>query len=410
MIHVADWVLPMSDEPIRHGWVRVDRVGRVVEVGRGALPPDNRVVSHFGKAILPGLVNAHTHLNLSHFEQPVGHPGTRLADWIGPVVGGHLQTPIQRRRAAMRRAWHSMGRMGVAAVADIAQPDLPLEVGDGPVRYLGFAEVLGIAPERFDDRLTAALSIAVGHLSPHATYSLARGSVDRVVEEAARMGDAAGNRPAGGGMVAMHLAESPDERTLCFGGGGPLADTLRRMGVWRDGVFPWPTAERDWGGVIERLARARRGLIVHGNDLSGGELGCIARHPSLSVVYCPRTHDYFGYDPHPIAEAWRRGIRVAIGTDSLASNPDLSIWNEVRFLIRRRGDLDPAAVLRSATIDGADALGLDEFGRIEPGAAGGLVLVDALEDSIDAFYGTLADKPTPRFVVEPVRAGPPRSG
>ncbi len=165
----------------------------------------------------------------------------------------------------------------------------------------------------------------------------------------------------------MHVAESPAERELLATGGGEFAKVLSSMGILPPGLFPWAGGDDSFNHLIESLAKSPRVMIVHGNDLQSGEIDTIAKHPNLAVVYCPRTHDFFGFERHPIGEMIRRGVPVALGTDSRASNPDLDFWGEVRFLLNRRQDLSPAAILKAATIDGATAMGLTNLGRVAVG-------------------------------------------
>lgn len=338
-------------------------------------------------AILPSLVNAHTHLEFSDLPDRLGHPGISLADWIMLAIQARINRDDSKIQATMRSAVAASRNVGVGLIADIATPPNVLDGAIGPTEVIAFAEVLGLAASRFEERFETARSIDTGGISPHAPYSVQRRDIDRIIQQAIDSRQ----------TVAMHLAESPDERELCFGQGGPFAQTLRGIGAWRDGMFPWHD-DSDWCGVIESLSRAKNALLVHGNDFNENELRCIASHRNLTIVYCPRTHHFFGHRPHPIGEAWRRGIRVAIGTDSMASNPDLSIWKEVQFLLGHRPDLDPQSILASATLHGADSLGRGDKGRIEIGARPGLVHVATHADDVPSLIADFAESAPPRFI------------
>jgi cytosine/adenosine deaminase-related metal-dependent hydrolase len=216
-------------------------------------------------------------------------------------------------------------------------------------------------------------------ISPHAPYSTPWTLIRSCVELAR-----AQDRP-----LAMHVAESPDERELLLHGSGPFADSLRSIGVWQEGLFPWgpqPVTE-----LIRMLGRAPRGLIVHGNDLQVDEMDALAGYPNLTVVYCPRTHDFFRYPPHPVGQLLAVGVRVALGTDSRASNPDLSVWGEVQFLLKHRSDLDPHAILTMATVNGAQALGRPELGGLCEGNVAKFGVVASRAPSVDCLYGDLAE-------------------
>jgi len=182
----------------------------------------------------------------------------------------------------------------------------------------------------------------------------------------------------------MHVAESPAERELLSSATGPLAQTLRELGAWCDRAFPW--GDDPFRMLIDRLSKAPRVLLIHGNDLSAAEIECLLPHPHITVVYCPRTHQFFDYQKHPVDHMLAAGVRVALGTDSRASNPDLSLWHEVQFLLHQRSDLSPKDVLAMATIGGADALGRGDLGRIEVGCCGDLGLMETSAKTINELY------------------------
>lgn len=188
----------------------------------------------------------------------------------------------------------------------------------------------------------------------------------------------------------MHVAESPAERELLTQASGPLHDALEQLGVLREGLFPWGPTPFEW--LIEVLGQSSRALLIHANDLRDKEIRLLASHHHLSVVYCPRTHHFFGCDAHPVRRMLDAGVRVAIGTDSLASNPDLSVWGEVQFLLLHRTDLDPAMVLRMATLDGADALGYPRLGRIEIGSDHRLAVIETHATTVDGLYQDWAER------------------
>lgn len=453
---VARWVVPVDRPPIDGGWIRVSE-GRVVEIGAG---PAGGPAEDLGDvAVLPRLVNAHTHLEFSDLSRPIGDPGVGLHDWIGQVIAARAahrdpgavppaasphstanrESPANTESlanrasladtessanteslatgesAAVRRGLQESQAAGVGLVADIATPgpsepaDHPPEAGSGaasagltdprhgrlgnapggdnddaPVR-IPFAEVIGLSPGRWEERLAAAETflrrVPRGGWSPHAPYSTDREAIRRCVDRAI-----AGQRP-----LAMHVAESPAERDLLEQGEGPFADSLRRLGVWRDGLFPWPRNPMPW--LLAELARAPRLLLIHGNDLREEEIRSLSGRSQVTVVYCPRTHAHFGYGPHPVRRLLQRGVRVALGTDSRASNPDLNLWREAQWLWHHRQDLSPASVLWMATAAGADALGMPTWGRLGVGSPARIAAVPTAARTPDQLWGDLAGRP-----------------
>lgn len=364
----ARWIFPISAPPINRGWIRRRRTdGQIVEFGAGPAP---QPASDLGDAaLLPGLVNAHTHLEFSDCLEPVGSHGVKLAEWIGQVIRARSGASPRARAAAIARGAAESLRAGVRLVGEIATPPYPVETAHGgsapgALQRVTFAEVLGLTEQRGAERLEASRQHHAAHpdagWSPHAPYSTTTALIDECVRLARQH-----QRP-----VAMHVAESPDERELLTQGTGAFADALRGLGVWQEGLFPW--GREPFVHLIDRLAEAPRVLLIHGNDLRDVEIERLAASPHITVVYCPRTHAFFDYDRHPVARMLAHGVPVALGTDSRASNPDLNLWKEVQFLLDRRSDLDPEQVLRMATIHGADALGRPDVGRIEPGGRPGL--------------------------------------
>jgi cytosine/adenosine deaminase-related metal-dependent hydrolase len=174
-------------------------------------------------------------------------------------------------------------------------------------------------------------------LSPHAPYTTTPGLVKTL----------AGMASARRAPLAMHLAESPEEIELLATGGGPIRAMLERLGAWNEAVFPGGRRVLE---LLTLLAEADEGLVIHGNFLDDEERAfCAKRADRLSVVYCPRTQARFGHGRHPWRELLERGATVRIGTDSRASNPDLSVMNELRWLHGRPEGAEPELLLRLAT-------------------------------------------------------------
>jgi cytosine/adenosine deaminase-related metal-dependent hydrolase len=144
---------------------------------------------------------------------------------------------------------------------------------------------------------------------------------------------------------------------------------------------------------LQRLARGARSLAVHGNYLEDDEIAFLTEHAAtMSVVYCPRTHDYFRHRDYPLATMLQSGVRVALGTDSRASSPDLSLWEEMRFVAHRYGAVSPEAVLRMGTQFGAEALGLaDDCGSLTVGKRADFIIVAAPQRTANDPHDILFD-------------------
>ncbi len=292
----------------------------------------------------------------------------RRARETGPGSDGEA-----RAVPAIRRGLAESGAAGVTAVGEIATAAPPHAYhGPGPtVRVfregLGLRAAAGEAVARHVagdlDRLAAA-GIARG-ISPHAPYSVAAPLGRRLLAEAGRR-----RLP-----VAMHLLESEAEAELIERGTGPFRRLLEDLGAWDSSAPPTLLSAAEW---IGRLARAPRGIVVHATHIAHDEaaLARLTRHRDrLTVVVCPRTTQAISGTLPPLAALREAGVRVALGTDSRASNPDLSVLAECRTLVDARL-ATPEEALRMATIHGAWALGFDRrAGRIAPGRPADLAIL-----------------------------------
>ena len=161
----------------------------------------------------------------------------------------------------------------------------------------------------------------------------------------------------------------------------PLADTSVR--TLRFGVFEMDlrSGELRKEGMLVRLPQA---LVIHGNYLDVEEREFLAGKQNFTVVYCPRTHAHFRHEPHPWLDLRKRGVRVALGTDSRASNPDLSLWNELLFLRERFPQVAPGELLELGTRAGAEALGLEsKIGTLAVGKSADVAVIELASDRSD---------------------------
>ncbi len=164
----------------------------------------------------------------------------------------------------------------------------------------------------------------------------------------------------------MHVAETREELQLLADQTGPFVELLDSLGAWFPETCPRGATALD---ILQLLSRAPRSLVIHGNYLDDAEIDFVARHSdTMSVVYCPRTHEFFEHETWPLEKFLGAGINVAIGTDSRASNPDLNLFEELKCLQRKFPDLEPEQILAMGTREGAVALGLPSaVASIAPG-------------------------------------------
>ncbi len=348
--HVA-WYVDV--ESVRHDvTVRIGG-GRLLEIVSGCAAD---AVELGRVAWIPGLVNAHTHLEFSLLAEPIPTTG-RFTDWIRRVVA-YRRDHADVTSSAIRAGVAESLRSGTTLIGDIATTGwTPRDYSAAGFSGVVFQELLGLGDERVASQCELARSVAAHPLpspaalatmpvqfglSPHAPYSVHPDIFRAAVEAANEF-----SRP-----VAMHLAETPAELELLADGTGEFRELLTEFGIWREGVFGGQTPLDD----LKRLAACPRALVVHGNYLDDGELQFLAAHPQMTLVYCPRTHAAFGHREHP----WRRllelGGSVALGTDSRASNPDLSLFAELQFLAARHPDVSHIELLKLGSHAGRVAL------------------------------------------------------
>ncbi len=382
----ARWVLPVASPPIANGLLVVHG-SKIVSVGVYSGGPARDLGD---VALLPGLVNAHTHLEFSGLAAPLGTPGMSLPAWIRHTVSARRATDSVEHDAAVAQGLRESPAAGTTTVGEIATRDWrAMEPQAAPLTpdVRMFFELIAPVVARVPAALTAAGQFArvtrspniLPGLSPHAPYTVHPQLLDGLVELAGRF-----QIP-----LAMHLAESPEELELLRSGGGPFAELLREFGAWDAN----PTARYPQVlDYLRQLAEAPRSLVIHGNYLDDQDVEFLsAQAATMTVVYCPRTHHFFRHPRYPLARLLKAGVALALGTDSRASNPDLSLFDELRFVAAEHPDVDPATLLRLATFGGAQALGLSEgVGTLEPGKRANFAIVQLGEQAADPHAAVLA--------------------
>lgn len=363
----ARWIFPGDGPPLENATIGIDR-GHVIEIGsKNADAVDLGCV-----AIIPGLINAHTHLEFSSITQPI-EPLTEFAAWIQAVIR-FRQTTVATLEESIATGIAECLRAGTTAVAEIATTDWRdrprLKHQERMPTTVMFREYLGLADEAVQTHLADAERFLnsqthkdfIPGLSPHAPYSLHPELLDGLCKLAVDY-----EAP-----LAMHLAESEAELELLKTGGGAIAKMLTAIGVFRPELFSSPQRPLDF---LKRLDGGVSTLVVHGNLLDDEEIEFIAERPHFSVVYCPRTHAAMQKSVHPWRKMLEADINVTLGTDSRASNPDLSIWGELCFLKQQHPEFKTSELLKLATQSAARALKLENQGLLREGFAANLCIV-----------------------------------
>jgi aminodeoxyfutalosine deaminase len=377
---LARWIFPVDQPPIERGVVEiVDGIISAVEplVGQS----DSKTVDPGNVAIIPGLVNAHAHLEFSSLDSPI-EPALPFTDWIGRLLAHRRERPgsIQEYTTA---GIDEATKTGSSLVGDIVTGDWSPEClpGNGAA-VVAFRELIGLLP----NQVAPQLELARQHISdcrnaaregqgglapaisPHAPYSVCPELFHQLVD-LARVEDV---------PLCIHLAETLAELELLKSGTGEFFEMLSRFDLWRDGTIPKGTRAMDY---LQPLSDLPHALIAHGNYLADDEISFLATHPNIATVVCPRTHAFFGHRNHPWERLLDAGASVCIGTDGRSSNPDYSLWSELQFLARTSGVARAPQILDAGTRQGAHALGQENAtGTITVGKRADLTVI-SLEES-----------------------------
>jgi len=368
LVHRAKWVMRDPETVLENGYVDVAE-GCIRDAGRGALPRDSRIRDHGEGVLMPALVNAHTHLELSGLKGRVKAEGGFLP-WVTELVRQRDAMDGAALIAATADAVDRFADTGAAVVGEVSTHGRSrAALMRSSLRGIYFQEVLGIPetlPQIAPDGNPLRVSIA-GH-APHTT-----------APEILRRAKAA-TRQAGA-VFSIHLDESEEETRFLTTGTGAWADFLIMRGI---DFTTWgipaqrPVPYADALGLLDPLT-----LAVHVLGSDRDELAFLARR-RVKVCVCPRSnHRLYGRLPD-IAGMLEAGLNPCLGTDSLASVDSLSLLDEMAFVARHFPDLPPSLILTLATRNGAAALGMGEScGSLDPGKWGALLFVPLSEKKTD---------------------------
>lgn len=375
----ADWVLPVTTRPMHRGWIAVDD-GRI-----GGLGADEAEAIDLGSvALLPGLVNAHTHLELSYLRGRVARSESFIA-WVRALLDLRRSqaSDADAISAGVTRALGEARRSGTVLFGDVANSLVtvpPLAAAGASARV--FLELLGFnaadpAARVHDARQAVMAAQPPGgrvrlSLAAHAPYSVSPALFTEIRADLDRSQDH---------VSSVHVSESPEETELLAQGCGPWRDLLAELGAWNPewkapGVSP--VAYLDNLGFLDA-----RVLAVHGVQCAGEDSRRL-QALGVTVVSCPRSNQFVGVGAPPLESFYAMDVEVAFGTDSLASVDTLNLFDELAEARRLAPRVPAASLIRSATLVGARALGFgDEFGSLEPGRRAAALVVRLPEGVTD---------------------------
>ena len=375
----ADAVVTGDADVLRDAAVVVDGRGAVVDLG----PAGDLLPRHAGLApervrgvLLPGLVNAHTHLELSAMRGQV-RGGAGFVPWVEQMIGVRAESRPEDDSDAIEQAVADLDAFGTSAVGDISNSMSAVR----PLARRGFVgrvfhEVFGIERGPLEERVAALPKIVeerVGEWptpelvytpTPHTLYTTHAAVVRRLARDARERGS----------RISLHLAEHAAERRFLEHGDGPIPGWYEARLKLRRDLLEWP-GKSPIALADDLGALGPHAICVHLTDARPDELELVARR-GAPVVFCPRSNLYIETRLPPLLAARAAGLLPALGTDSLASNASLDVLAEARALADRFSSVPARDLVRMATWEGARALGRDDVGRIALGARPGLFAID----------------------------------
>jgi cytosine/adenosine deaminase-related metal-dependent hydrolase len=363
----APWIAPMDGPILRDAGLLIAD-GTIADIGPLSVlkiaHPDATQIDCGNVILLPGLVNAHAHLDLTGTPRPPDP--ISFTDWVMHLIRNAIPHPepthwIRKAQAGCRESLS----FGVTTIGDICgrfPHEVRAALGDAPINLTSYGEVSAMAQRRhlLEPRLAAAVNradvptnIRIG-ITPHAPYSIEADGYRRCLA-AAKVNKL---------PLATHLAEFPYESEFLANHSGPLRDLWNSIGAWDDQVPKYEGGPIRYAKFLSLLDYPT--LLAHVNYCDDAELAILAAGRA-SVVYCPRTHDYFGHTPHRWRDMLAAGINVALGTDSSVSSPDLNLLDDLRLVHALAPDYPIEDLWQLITVRAAKAIADPYAGSLTPG-------------------------------------------
>ncbi len=399
MIIRARIVVTMDGPPIENGAVAVSR-SRIVDVGEfseiSARHSGQEIIDLGEQALLPGLINAHCHLDYTCLRGKIPRPES-FTDWIRAINAEKAKLTQKDYLTSINDGFAEAKRFGTTTITNLtAFPELISEIR-APVRTWWFAELIDV---RSPDQANEVVDLAVESLgrarpepvltdveegapwglAPHALFT-ASPNLYRRCQDIARRQDV---------LLTTHLAESREEMSMFRDGSGPLYEFME--GIGRDmsdcgdqtPLGHFLETVRDSSTALCSARNDRKAIqndpewiVAHLNELAEGDFEWLERSKRrFHVAHSPRSHDYFGHSRFPFGRLRALGFNICLGTDSLASNESLSLFAETRAFQRNEPGISPQKILEMVTVNPALALRQENsLGRIRPGFRADLIAI-----------------------------------
>lgn len=375
----ASYIYPVNADPLKEGVIALDSNGLILEILTAAEAELKgiRDVKFYEGILVPGFVNTHCHLELSHLKGKIAkHTG----------LPGFVEQVIRQRQAAdeevieaMEAADRDMYAQGIVAVGDISNKLISKEVKEiSGIYYHTFIEAMGFNPEKAPEIIAAAKSMKKAFqplkasIVPHAPYSVSDQLFKEITKEAEANQD----------LISIHNQETPEENEFFEHKSGSFLKLYEFLGLNID--FFKASGQSSLRAYLPKLSPALKTLLVHNTFSSVSDINFAKQqHSFLYWCLCPNANLYIENKLPELPVFMEAGVKMTLGTDSLASNDQLSIVEEMKTL-QQHFQLPLAELLRWATINGAEFLGIeDRFGSLAPGKAPGINLLEFVDKDGD---------------------------
>ena len=370
----SQFIFTNSGQPLKRGIITAHDNGTILSVDdmNGSLAESQSVEFHNG-IIIPGFVNCHCHLELSHLKEAIAEK-TGLGGFLIQLQKIRNYPPEDISSSAIS-ADNDLYREGVEVCADICNTSITFGLkSKSRIRYLNMLEVFGSDPEKADSRMNEIVRLfgdsekagLPSFIVPHTVYSVSL-PLFRLIKDKALE-----NR-----ISSIHFMETEGERSFVSDHSGPLAETFKTAGMLPGEL---KTPESITSAILNEVTPSGNLILVHNTCADRETVREILKRKNTFWCLCPNANLYIENRVPPAGMLLSEGCEIVIGTDSLASNHQLSILSELKVLQQYFPSVSLEELVRWATINGARALGEEQrYGKIEPGKKSGLLLLENLD-------------------------------
>ena len=381
----SKYLLKDPDSVIDKGALLIDDGGKIKFAGRFNDIDEidsYKTIDLGNSAIVPGFINAHTHLELTNLHKSLNGNGN-FTDWIRDLVAIKKDWSESEYAVSIRNGIENSLKSGTTTVVDITRNGIALnELLASNIRKLLFFEIIDFDPDTAEDtikdfkELISSIStddlLSIG-IFPHAPYTVS----DKLYRECKSVSEECDIR------IATHIAETEDEIEFLTSGAGHFATLLNEFKMLNKWKYPGlsPIKHLNNIGILNNEC-----ILIHCNYLTEDEIRIIEKSKS-NVVFCPRSHGFFHHKEYPFSSLKDRDINIALGTDSLASNDTLSILDEMKFIRNSYPEIEPNYIFSMGTIAGAVAIQMDDhIGQLRPGYNADVAVINFKDTDINNIY------------------------